>query len=60
MAWESLVNEVSRLWLICSLLLSFYYMYQSDKEQNFSHFVYALYSLRLKWSSIEALSRLCK
>lgn len=56
MACESLVNEVSWLWLICSPLLSFYYVYQSDKVQNFSHFVYALYSLRLKRSSVLRLT----
>lgn len=56
MARERLVNEVSWLWLIFSLLLSFYYTYQSDKEKNSSHFVYALYILRLKWSSFLRLT----
>lgn len=44
------------LWLICSVHVTFYHTQQGDKEQKFSHFVYALYSLSLTCHSILRLT----
>lgn len=53
---QSLVDEVLWLWLICLLHVTFYHMQQGDKEQKFSHFVYALYSLSLTCQNILRLT----